>query len=205
MLRETGNNMTSNTTAERITLREVMNKQGAMIRAPEMVLVAEMERVIGFRPHFDKLIAYCRTNKIPIGVVNAGIDFVINDLYGFQISCKVPTAEISAFKKKWEQYESILRVVTVYRADKDGLETQLIRGRWLRKGDVNSRDRAAKGLRSLRACQKYRLRSSGVVGKNLRVAIGAEQSEIRQLLARFDKQKVRYRIAKPADLSAKAD
>ncbi len=57
-----------------------MNKQGAMIRAPEMVLVAEMERVIGFRPHFDKLIAYCRTNKIPIGVVSAGIDFVINDL-----------------------------------------------------------------------------------------------------------------------------
>ncbi len=63
-----------------ITLREVMNKQGAMIRVPEMVLVAEMERVIGFRSHFDKLIAYCRINKIPIGVVSAGIDFVINDL-----------------------------------------------------------------------------------------------------------------------------
>jgi len=63
-----------------ITLREVMNKQGAMIRVPEMVLVAEMERVIGFRPHFDKLIAYCRINKIPIGVVSAGIDLVINDL-----------------------------------------------------------------------------------------------------------------------------
>ncbi len=79
-----------------ITLREVMNKQGAMIRAPEMVLVAEMERVIGFRPHFDKLIAYCRTNKIPIGVVSAGIDFVINDLLrmkGWNNLVKVYTAK----------------------------------------------------------------------------------------------------------------
>ena len=63
-----------------MSLREVIKKQGAMIKTPEMVLVAEMERVTGFRPNFDKLIAYCRSNKIPLGVVSAGLDFVINHL-----------------------------------------------------------------------------------------------------------------------------
>jgi len=61
-------------------LQDVVKKQGMMIKTPEMVLIAEMQRVIGFRPNFDKLITYCRTNKIPIGVVSAGLDFVINHL-----------------------------------------------------------------------------------------------------------------------------
>ena len=63
-----------------ITLREVVKKQGMMIKTPEMVLIAEMERVTGFRQNFDKLITYCRANKIPIGVVSAGLDFIINHL-----------------------------------------------------------------------------------------------------------------------------
>ena len=63
-----------------LTLQEVVKKQGMMIRTPQMVLIAEMERITGFRPNFDKLIAYSRTNKIPIAVVSAGLDFVINDL-----------------------------------------------------------------------------------------------------------------------------
>jgi len=63
-----------------LTLQDVVRKQGMMIRTPEMVLVAEMERVTGFRPNFDKLIAYCRTNKTPIAVVSAGLEFVINHL-----------------------------------------------------------------------------------------------------------------------------
>ena len=63
-----------------LRLQDIVKKQGMMIKTPEMVLIAEMERVIGFRPNFDKLITYCRTNKIPIGVVSAGLDFVINHL-----------------------------------------------------------------------------------------------------------------------------
>ena len=63
-----------------LTLQDVVKKQGMTIRTPEMVLVAEMERVTVFRPNFDKLIAYCRTNKTPIAVVSAGLEFVINHL-----------------------------------------------------------------------------------------------------------------------------
>ncbi len=131
--------------------------------------------------------------------------FLRQDPYGFQISCKVQTAEISAFKKKWEQFEAVLGVERLYRANKDGLETLLIRGRWLRKGSVNSRDQAAKILRSLSNCQKYLLGPPEVVGKKLRVAIEREQSKIGQLLAKFDKTRVPYRIAKLAEPAPRAD
>ncbi len=70
---------------------------------------------------------------------------------------------------------------------------------------MSSRDRAAKILRSLSKCQTYLLQSPEVTGEKLRVAIGGEPSKIRQLLARFDKQRAPYRIAKPAELAAKGD
>lgn len=132
--------------------------------------------------------------------------FLRQDLYGFQISCRVQTAEISAFKKKFEQYDAVRGVERLYRVNKDGLETLLIRGRWLKHGRKNSReDQAAKILRSLSDCQIYLLRAPEVVGEKLRVAIGGEQSKISQLLARFDKRKVPYRSAKIAELAPKAD
>ncbi len=131
--------------------------------------------------------------------------FLRQDPYGFQIICKVQTAGTSAFKNKWEQFEAVLGVERLYRANKDELETLLIRGRWLRKGSVNSRDQAAKILRSLSNCQKYLLRPPEVAGEKLRVAIEGEQSKIRQLLAKFDKTRVPYRIPKLAEPAPKAD
>ncbi len=70
---------------------------------------------------------------------------------------------------------------------------------------MNSRDQAAKILRSVSNCQVYLLRSPEVVGEKLRVAIEGKQSKITQLLARFDKQKVPYSIAKLAEHAPKAD
>ncbi len=63
-----------------ISLQECLRNQGRLVRTPEMVLTAEMERVTGFRPNFDKLVQYCRTNKVPLVAVSAGLDFVIKDL-----------------------------------------------------------------------------------------------------------------------------
>ena len=63
-----------------ITLQECLRKQGSLVKTPEMLLVAELERVTGFRPNFDKLIGYCRTNRIPLLVVSAGLDFTIKHL-----------------------------------------------------------------------------------------------------------------------------
>jgi len=63
-----------------IGLQECLRGQGRLVRTPEMVLVAEMERVTGFRSNFDKLVQYCRHNKVPLVAVSAGLDFVLRDL-----------------------------------------------------------------------------------------------------------------------------
>ncbi len=63
-----------------ISLQECLRSQGRLVRTPAMVLVAEMERVTQFRLNFDKLVQYCRRNKVPLVAVSAGLDFVIKDL-----------------------------------------------------------------------------------------------------------------------------
>lgn len=63
-----------------ITLQECVKRQGKLVKTPEMVLVAELERVTGFRPNFDKLVKYCRATKTPLVVASAGLDFAIKYL-----------------------------------------------------------------------------------------------------------------------------
>ena len=63
-----------------ITLAECLRRQGLLVKTPEMVLVAELERITGFRPNFDRLIAYSRENKAPLAVTSVGLDFAIRHL-----------------------------------------------------------------------------------------------------------------------------
>lgn len=63
-----------------INLQECLRRQGALLKTPEMVLIAELERVVGFRPNFGKLVMYCRENRVPLVVVSAGLDFAIKHL-----------------------------------------------------------------------------------------------------------------------------
>lgn len=127
------------------------------------------------------------------------LTFLRQDTYGFQVSYTVPTAEVSGFTERLrKRYEAVLHIGTLHRDDKDGLETVLIRGRWLRKGGLERRNRAAKTLRSLSDCQRYLVRPSKVVSGKLRVSIGANRPKINRMLARFEERKVPYRVAKRA-------
>lgn len=63
-----------------INLQECLRKQGALVRTPEMVLIAELERVTTFRPNFGRLVTYCRSERVPLAVVSAGLDFAIKHL-----------------------------------------------------------------------------------------------------------------------------
>src|SRR2546426_815430 len=63
-----------------ISLQECLRKQGALVRTPEMVLIAELERVTTFRPNFGRLVTYCRSNRVPLAIVSAGLDFAIKHL-----------------------------------------------------------------------------------------------------------------------------
>ncbi|OLD13647.1 MAG: hypothetical protein AUI50_02655 [Crenarchaeota archaeon 13_1_40CM_2_52_14] len=60
-----------------------------------------------------------------------------------------------------EQYEAVRGVNKLSRGDKDGFETLLLRGRWLRNGGKDRRGQAAKTLRALGACQVCLSRVAG--------------------------------------------
>ena len=60
-----------------ITLEECLRRQGAMVRASKPQILAELDQVTKLRPGFDDLVTYCNTNRFPLAVVSAGLDFVI--------------------------------------------------------------------------------------------------------------------------------
>jgi HAD superfamily phosphoserine phosphatase-like hydrolase len=60
-----------------ITLEECLRIQGGMVRASKPQVLDELDQVTEFRPGFDNLAEYCKTNHYPLVVVSAGLDFVI--------------------------------------------------------------------------------------------------------------------------------
>ena len=61
-----------------ITLEECLRRQGGMVRASKSQLLDELDQVTKFRPGFDNLAEYCKTNYYyPLVLVSAGLDFVI--------------------------------------------------------------------------------------------------------------------------------
>ena len=60
-----------------ITLEECLRRQGGMVRASKSQLLDELDQVTKFRPGFDNLAEYCKTNHHPLVLVSAGLDFVI--------------------------------------------------------------------------------------------------------------------------------
>ena len=60
-----------------ITLEECLRRQGAMVRVSEALILHELDQVTKFRPGFDNLTEYCKTNRYPLVLVSAGLDFVI--------------------------------------------------------------------------------------------------------------------------------
>jgi len=48
-----------------------------MVRASKPQVLDELDQVTKFRPGFDNLAEYCRTNQYPLVLVSAGLDFVI--------------------------------------------------------------------------------------------------------------------------------
>jgi 2,3-diketo-5-methylthio-1-phosphopentane phosphatase len=63
-----------------ITLEECLNKEFSLMRASEEQILEELKDVVTFRPSFKKLAEHCKKNHIPLIIVSAGLDFVINHL-----------------------------------------------------------------------------------------------------------------------------
>jgi len=59
-----------------ITLEECLKKEFSLVKASEQEIIGALKS-IRFRHGFDELAEYCRQNRIPVIVVSAGLNFVI--------------------------------------------------------------------------------------------------------------------------------
>ncbi len=60
-----------------VTLEECVRRQGAMVQVRRSQILSYLDGVTEFRPNFDKLVEFCKTNHFPLVIVSAGLDFVI--------------------------------------------------------------------------------------------------------------------------------
>jgi 2,3-diketo-5-methylthio-1-phosphopentane phosphatase len=60
-----------------ISFEASLRNEYAMINAPEKVILDELDKVVVFRPNFDKLIEYCKKQRLPLIVVSGGLEFCI--------------------------------------------------------------------------------------------------------------------------------
>jgi 2-hydroxy-3-keto-5-methylthiopentenyl-1-phosphate phosphatase len=60
-----------------ITLEECLNSQFSLVRASSEQILQELADQVVFRSNFKKLGEFCNENHIPLIVVSAGLDFVI--------------------------------------------------------------------------------------------------------------------------------
>jgi 2-hydroxy-3-keto-5-methylthiopentenyl-1-phosphate phosphatase len=62
----------------KITLEECVKKQFLLVKASRKQILNELEKVVTFRPSFEELAKFCKNHAIPIIIVSAGLDFVID-------------------------------------------------------------------------------------------------------------------------------
>lgn len=60
-----------------ITLEECLNRQFSLVRASKKQILQELNDIVVFRSNFKELAEYCKKNHVPLIVVSAGLDFVI--------------------------------------------------------------------------------------------------------------------------------
>lgn len=63
--------------AGEITFEESLRKEFAMINATEQTILEALDKVVVFRPNFNKLVESCRTKHVPLTVVSGGLEFSI--------------------------------------------------------------------------------------------------------------------------------
>jgi 2-hydroxy-3-keto-5-methylthiopentenyl-1-phosphate phosphatase len=60
-----------------VTFEESLRKEYALIAAPPETILKELDQITVVRPHFGRLVQYCKSNNIPLVVVSGGLDFSI--------------------------------------------------------------------------------------------------------------------------------
>jgi 2-hydroxy-3-keto-5-methylthiopentenyl-1-phosphate phosphatase len=60
-----------------ITLEEGLRRQFSLVRASREQMLNALEGVAALRPGFEEFAGYCKDHSIPLVIVSAGLDFVI--------------------------------------------------------------------------------------------------------------------------------
>ena len=60
-----------------IGLEECIRRQFSLVKAPEKEILDKVILVTDFRPNFEALVGYCRTNNVPFVAVTGGLDFIV--------------------------------------------------------------------------------------------------------------------------------
>ena len=61
----------------KITFEESIRNEFTMIKANEQQVLEELDKVVAFRPNFDKLVESCKKKHLPLTIVSAGLEFCI--------------------------------------------------------------------------------------------------------------------------------
>ena len=64
----------------KISLEECLKKEFALVKASKEQMLFAVEEEVAFRPGLEKLAFYCKEKNVPLIIVSAGIDFIINHL-----------------------------------------------------------------------------------------------------------------------------
>jgi 2-hydroxy-3-keto-5-methylthiopentenyl-1-phosphate phosphatase len=67
-----------------ITLEESIRNEFAMLKVNEQQILEELDKVVVFRPNFDKLVESCKKKRLPLTIVSAGLEFCIRHFLGRQ-------------------------------------------------------------------------------------------------------------------------
>lgn len=61
-----------------LSLEKALQKEFALVNVSKERMLAELEDAVAFRPSFDEFAQYCHEKTIPLIIVSAGLDFVID-------------------------------------------------------------------------------------------------------------------------------
>ena len=79
-----------------ITLEECLNSQFSLVKASKKQILHELKDIVVFRSNFKKLAKYCKESHIPLMIVSAGLDFIIN--YFLELNSCSDLVEVCAAK-----------------------------------------------------------------------------------------------------------